>query len=148
MNRSMIGTIVFFLAWVALMAQQPGPDPLQRYLFPPELVMRNQETLRLSDEQQEAIIARVQQAQQQFTNFQWKLQREVQRLAALLQRARVDEDELLAQLEEVFALEIQIKKTHLLLVVGIKNLLTREQQELLQALKAESDSQPTKEKQK
>ncbi len=148
MNRSMIGTIVFFLAWVALMAQQPGPDPLQRYLFPPELVMRNQETLRLSDQQQEAIIARVQQAQQQFTNFQWKLQREVQRLAALLQRARVDEDELLAQLEEVFALEIQIKKTHLLLVVGIKNLLTREQQELLQALKAESDSQPTKEKQK
>ncbi len=148
MNRSMIGTIVFFLAWVALMAQQPGPDPLQRYLFPPELVMRNQETLRLSDEQQEAIIARVQQAQQQFTNFQWKLQREVQRLAALLQRARVDEDELLAQLEEVFALEIQIKKTHLLLVVGIKNLLTREQQELLQALKAKSDSQPTKEKQK
>ncbi len=136
MKNYLIRLVVLSLAFAAGWAQQPAPDELERYLFPPELVMRNQEALGLTDRQQEAIIALVQEAQQQFTGYQWKLQREVQRLASLLGQPRVDEGELLAQLDEVFAWETRIKKTHMLLVVGIKNQLTEAQQELLLELKS------------
>ena len=54
-------TILIF----SLVALAPLPaqdlDPLERHLFPPELVMQHQGTLRLSTEQQEFIIAQVQQ---------------------------------------------------------------------------------------
>lgn len=129
------------IALVPLKAQEI--DPLERYLFPPELVMQHQGALQLSTEQQEYIISQVQQAQSQFTGFQWRLQREVEDLSELLQQTSSDESRILEQLEKVLELEKQIKRTHMTLAVRIKNTLTEEQQQLLLRLRpAASRSRP------
>ena len=77
-----------------LLAQPEEGDPLEQHLFPPELVMRHQNTLQISQEQRETIIQEVQSAQAQFTPLQWELQRHVETLSRLLEAA-VDEEEVL-----------------------------------------------------
>ncbi len=136
-------TILMFglIALVPLGAQQM--DPLQRHLFPPELVMQHQGALRLSVEQQDYIIAQVQQAQSQFTGFQWRLQREVESLSELLRQSSSDESQALEQLEKVLELEKQIKRTHMTLAVRIKNTLSEEQQEHLRRLRPPSNPRRT-----
>ena len=128
-------TILIFglVALAPLPAQEV--DPLERHLFPPELVMQHQGVLQLSTEQQEFIIAQVQQAQSEFTGFQWRLQREVESLSELLGQSSSDESQVLEQLEKVLDLEKQIKRTHMTLAVRIKNTLSEEQQRRLHRLR-------------
>ncbi|MFQ5737536.1 MAG: hypothetical protein ACE5JX_00850 [Acidobacteriota bacterium] len=113
------------LGWVQ--AQNPGPDPLRRFLFPPELIMRHQQALELSDQQREYIVGQIQEAQSQFTSLQWSLEKEVQGMAAILETSAVPEAQVLSQLDKILDLERQIKRTHLLLGVRIRNQLTSEQ---------------------
>jgi Spy/CpxP family protein refolding chaperone len=47
----------------------------------------------------------------------------------------VDESRVLGQADRILALEKEIKKTHLTLLVRVKNLLTREQQAKLSEIR-------------
>ena len=117
-------------------AQQPPQDPLGDILFPPELVMQHQQEIGLTEEQRRDIIAEIGNAQQKATEVQWKLQREVEQMAAILKRDPVDETAMAAQLDRVLALERDMKRIQLTLVVRIKNRLTPEQRARLRELKA------------
>jgi Spy/CpxP family protein refolding chaperone len=125
-----------FLA--AAFAQQPQDDPFKDYLFPPELVMQNQQALGLTNEQKVSIQSELLQAQQRFTEMQWKLQDEVERLTQLLKERTVDEAKALAQLEKVLAAEHDIKLTQLKLLIRIKNHLKPEQQARLLEIQSKS----------
>ena len=127
---------------MALLAQGPGQDPLQKHLFPPELVMQNQKALQITDRQRETIIDHIQAAQSQFTSHQWKMQAEVESLAAMLEEPAVDEAAVVEQAEIVLHLEKQIKITHLILAVRIKNALSPEQQLQLQDLQRRHRLEP------
>jgi Spy/CpxP family protein refolding chaperone len=59
----------------------------------------------------------------------------MEKLRALLDQHRVDEDQVLARAEEVAGLEATLKRRHLALLVRIKNVLTEEQQEALGQLR-------------
>ena len=133
-------------AWLALSAlplgaQQPQNDPLGEYLFPPELVMQHQQAIGLNEEQKSFIKAEIRKAQTRFTDLQWQLQEEMEKMVALIKESRVDEQQVLAQLEKILALEREIKRTHLGLVIRIKNKLTSEQQAQLQAIKKKMPGQ-------
>jgi len=116
-------------------AQQPGADPIAENVFPPELVMRHASDLGLEERQRAAIKDAIQKAQSRFVDSQWDLQAESERMVRLLQARPVDEAAVLAQADKVMSLEREIKKTHLSLLVRIKNLLTAAQQEKLTALR-------------
>ena len=116
-------------------AQQPGHDPMAEHVFPPELVMRHAGDLALDERQRNAIKEAVQKAQSRFVDFQFDLQGEAERMVKLLQARPVDEAAVLAQADKVMGLEREVKKTHLALLVRIKNLLTPAQQERLAALR-------------
>src|SRR5215475_6876694 len=78
-------------AGVAL-AQQPDKDhsdPLGHSFFAPELVIQNQEAIGLSAEQKEALKQDMRQAQLKFTELQWKLQDEMEKLVALVKQGHV-----------------------------------------------------------
>ena len=126
-------------AWLVIApaagAQQPS-DPIADNLFPPELVMQHQQEIGLTDEQRNAIIAELSRAQPRATEAQWKLQREVQALAALLKQETIDEERLLAQLDRVLALERDIKRVQLTLAARIRTRLTPDQRAKLQSLRA------------
>jgi Spy/CpxP family protein refolding chaperone len=118
--------------------QPPQDDPIRDALFPPEVVMQNQQALGLSEEQKNFLRNEVRTAQPRFTEMQWKLQDDMDRLAALLKLPKIDENQVAAQLDKVLNGEREIKHAQLMLLVRIKNNLTAEQQTRLRDLTAKS----------
>jgi len=129
--RPMILALLFFSP---LAAQQPPEDPLRDVLFPPEVVMQRQQAVGLSDEQKNTLKTEVRQAQMKFTELQWSLQDEMERLVSLLKQSNVDEKQAALQLDKVLSAEREIKRAQLMLLIRIKNNLTPAQQTQLREL--------------
>jgi Spy/CpxP family protein refolding chaperone len=123
----------------AVRAQQSEQDPIGQSFFAPELVMQNQEAIGLSGEQKEYLKTEIRQAQLKFTELQWKLQDEMEKLVALVKQPRVDEQQVLAQLEKLLSAEREVKKQQVTLLVRIKNKLTTEQQAKLVDLRSKAN---------
>jgi Spy/CpxP family protein refolding chaperone len=123
---------VFLAVWLCAVAsgQTPpgGEDPLARYLFPPDKVLGHAQEIGLDDAQRNSIRNEVQKAQKKFLDLQFDLQTESEKMTHLLQEKPVDEAKVLAEVDRVLALEKDIKKTHISLLIRIKNLLTAAQQ--------------------
>jgi Spy/CpxP family protein refolding chaperone len=119
-----------------LPAQEPSAkDPLGENLFPPELVMQFQSEIGLTDEQRDTIQGDLQKAGPRFQEMQGQIQEAVDKFVALLKKERIDEKAALAQFDIIQNLERDIKRTHLTLVIGLKNKLTPEQQAKLREVK-------------
>jgi len=119
---------IFLFAAGATRARQPDQDPIGQSFFAPELVIQHQEAIGLSAEQREYFKTEIRQAQLKFTELQWKLQDEMEKMITLARQPHVDEQQVLAQLEKVLAAEREIKREQVTLLVRIKNKLTPEQQ--------------------
>ncbi len=126
--------ILALLFFNVLAAQQPPDDPLRDIMFPPEAVMQHQQAIGLSDEQKNSFKVEVRQAQLKFTELQWTLQDEMERLVSLLKQPKVDEKQAALQLDKVLAAEREIKRAQLTLLIQIKNNLTPAQQTQLREL--------------
>jgi hypothetical protein len=109
-------------------------DPFAGALFPPELVLRHTTELGLDAAQFTAIKEEVRKAQSYFLDHQLDLQAEVGKLRQRVEPASVDEAAALAQLDRVLALEREIKRAQIGLLVRIKNLLRPDQLQRLAAL--------------
>jgi Spy/CpxP family protein refolding chaperone len=122
----------------AVRGQQPDQDPIGQSFFAPELVIQHQEAIGLSGEQKDYLKTEIRQAQLKFTELQWKLQDEMEKLVALVKQPRVDEQQVLAQLEKLLAAEREVKREQVTLLVRIKNKLTAEQQSKLLDLRSKT----------
>jgi len=120
-------------------AQQPASDPLGKNLFPPELIMQNQQALNLSEEQQVFFKSELREAQKRFVDLQWKLEDETEKLIALVKQREVDEAQTLAQLDKLLNAERDIKRAQIALLVRLKNKLTPEQQTKLMELRRKAN---------
>ena len=122
-------------------AQNPGPgpgpgeDPLARFLFPPELVMSHQQAIGLSEKQRTAIQQELQRAQGKFTDLQWRMSADAEKLTRLLQTTPVDETQVLEQVDRILGTERDVKRTQLSLLIRIKNTLSPEQQAKLSEIR-------------
>src|ERR1700674_5028283 len=132
-----ICAILIFAAG-AVRAQQPDQDPIGQSFFAPELVIQHQEAIGLSAEQRDYFKTEIRQAQLKFTELQWKLQDEMEKLVTLVKQPHVDEQQVLAQLEKVLAAEREVKREQVTLLVRIKNKLTPEQQGKLAELRSKT----------
>lgn len=130
-----LGALLLLPCW--LRAQQPN-DPMGESFFSPELVMQNQQAIGLNEEQRDSLKTELRQAQMKFTEWQWKLQDEMEKLVSLAKQPRVDEQQALAQLEKVLSIEREIKRAQVTLLVRIKNRLTPEQQAKLAEIRSRS----------
>ena len=101
-------------------------------------MIQHQEAIGLNAEQKDYFKAEIRQAQLKFTELQWKLQDEMEKLVSLVKQPRVDEQQALAQLQRVLAAEREIKKEQVTLLVRIKNKLTLDQQSKLAELRTKS----------
>ena len=110
----------------------PPNDPIERSLFPPDLIMNHQEDLHLSDAQRSALRKEVVALQTKVVDMQWQLSEEAEKLATMLRNTPVDEAKTLEQSDKVMSLEHDIKRLHLGTLIRIKNLLTPEQAAKLQ----------------
>ena len=135
MRRIFFAATILVLAGARLgLAQQPG-DPIGDNLIPPELIMQHQQEIGLSQDQKSFINAELQKAQARFNELQWQLAGEMETMGSLVKQEKVDEAQTLAQLDKILNLEREIKRTHIALVIRIKNRLSAEQQTRLQELK-------------
>jgi Spy/CpxP family protein refolding chaperone len=134
--RVSIIALAFVLSAASLAAQGPPvqrgpgptPDDFGRNFFPPELVMQHQSEIGLQDSQRAALASAIQQAQGKFTDVQWKLSAEGEKMGRLLQPAQVDETQVLEEVDRILALEREMKRAQIGLMVRIKNTLTPAQQ--------------------
>lgn len=110
-------------------------DPVAAQLFPPDLVMRHQREIALSDEQRTAIQRDVERTQQDMGRLSWDLAAARERLVTALAGASVDERRALELANAVMELETRVKRSHLTLLVRIKNQLRSEQQRRLRELR-------------
>jgi Spy/CpxP family protein refolding chaperone len=141
MYRLLIAGLLSVL-WITPALAQPGPeeagsrpDRIRELLIPPDLVMRNQTLLNLSSDQRNAIVKEIRQAQAQFTDLQWTLEREVDELVNLIRDRNTEEGKVIAQLDRVLGAESEIKKARLLMALRIRNALTPEQVKTLERLR-------------
>jgi Spy/CpxP family protein refolding chaperone len=114
---------------------QASGDELAQFLYPPELVIKFRQEIALSDDQNQALKAAIQQAQARFLDLQWSLQDDVAKLRQALRAPRIDESAALAQVDRVLSREREVKKAQLALLIRIKNQLSPEQQTKLSALR-------------
>jgi Spy/CpxP family protein refolding chaperone len=123
-----------------LYAQTPPPDddPIGRQLFPPDLIMSQSQRLHLDDKQKALVKSEVQRAQAKFLDLQWDAKEAGDAMAQMLQQTPIDEARVLEQADKVMALERDIKKIHLAMLIRIKNALTREQIAELMQIRRES----------
>jgi Spy/CpxP family protein refolding chaperone len=119
-----------------------GPPAFLEQVFPPELVMRYQSELGLTPAQQDAMMRIMTEAQAKLVELQWKFAAVGQALTKLLEKDTVDEEAALTQWDQLSGIEQQIKKTHLSLLLRIKNQLTPSQQEQLRALRPSRPGPP------
>ena len=141
MRRIVFASIILLLAGVQVVwAQQPQPggDPIGDNFIPPELIMQHQQEIGLSQDQKNFINAELQKAQTKFSELQWQLASEVETMASLVKLEKIDEAQTMAQLDKILNLEREIKRTHIALVIRIKNRLSAEQQARLQEMKHKS----------
>ena len=129
-----ICAVLLFAAGTAH-AQQPDQDPLGQSLFPPELVIQHQQAIGLTAEQKDAFKGEIRQAQLKFTELQWKLQDEMEKMVSLVKQPHLDEQQVLLQLDKVLAAEREVKREQITLLVRIKNKLTPDQQAKLTELR-------------
>lgn len=129
--------------WPAASQENTGAveaDPLFSVLFPPELIMQHRRAIGLTDVQRDAISGMIQEAQGRVVRLQWELLDRVQELTEVLDRTRVDVDLALDRMDRVLDTEKRVKQAHLELLVGVKNLLSEEQQAMLRRLRETSGS--------
>src|SRR5437667_84436 len=117
---------------------QPPEDPLGRVLFPPELVMQHQQEIGLRPEQRATITKAIQDFQTRVVDLPWRMAEQSQRLTTLLDKPVVDQTAALAQVDELLGVEREVKRSHLTLLIQIKNALSAEQQAKLSAARVQA----------
>lgn len=126
--KYLLGLCLAVLLPAAAAAQSAGDDPFAGYLFPPERVMSHSLEIGLDDAQKTSIRNEVQKVQHKFLDLQFEQQSESEKMVRLLQEKPVDETKVLAEVDRILALEKEIKKMQVSLLVRVKNLLTPAQQ--------------------
>jgi len=114
-----------------------GPPTFMRHLYPPRLVLRNQEAIGLTTDQRQAITGAINESRTTLTDLERKREAAAEAVDASVADSRVDEPDVLAKATALIAIEQEIKQTHLRLLIRVKNQLTPEQQRTLDGLREE-----------
>jgi hypothetical protein len=110
---------------------KPQPDQYAACFFSPEDVMAHQADIKLQDDQRTKIAAEIGSAQAKITSLQWQLSAEQEKLHKAAQPATVDETAILKQVDRILAIEQEVKRTQMALMIRVKNTLTVDQQSKL-----------------
>jgi len=125
------------------LGKQVNREVLRMGLYPPDLLMRHQQRLGITDDQRSAIAALVGQFQQEVTELQWSIPAERQQLQDLLTRPQIDSKAALKEAQGLLAKEADFKLAHFRLLIAIKTELTEQQIEMIdQAIRRRIADQP------
>jgi Spy/CpxP family protein refolding chaperone len=107
-------------------------------VFAPDLVIRHQGEIGLTEDQKQSLIAELQGTQSDLVPLKLEMSELGEVLSRLLVATTVEEAQALDAAARVMRLETEIKLVHLRLVIRVKNLLTVEQQKMLRQIQERS----------
>jgi Spy/CpxP family protein refolding chaperone len=120
--------LLLALATPARAAEQSDKDEwLKGKLFGPELILKHQSKLKLTEKQRDMIGAELKRVQAQAAESDWLLMTEASRLQELIAEHPVDAKAVLTGVDRVFEAENRKKRLFMEMLVNIKNALTPEQ---------------------
>lgn len=138
MNSAKLVLATLMLFWVsAVTAQSAAVDKkdnreiLRMGLYPPDILMRQQQRLGITRAQRGDIAALVRDFQGEVTELQWSMPAEQQKLRDIVNQSDIDSEAALAQVETVLKMESEFKLDHFKLLIAIKKALTAEQIDML-----------------
>ena len=105
-------------------------------LYPPELIMKHQACLKITQAQRNIITNEIGKLQAAALQMQWSVSAEAQKLTELLEKEAINEAEALAQTERLIGFETAVKRAQLAMLIRIRNALTPEQRAKLNELRA------------
>jgi len=108
-------------------AAEPPKDVFKGKLFPPNVILEHQTELELSKAQFTEIRAAVVAVQAGVAEHEWDMREAYQGLMQALDKAPIDEKEVLKHANVALLAENQVKKQQMAMLVRLKNLLTAEQ---------------------
>ncbi len=118
-----------YLLFLAGMVQ--GQDLFQGTLFPAELIMKNRETISLTDQQAEKIKAIHGKNAGEFSTLRWDLDAENEKLKKLLQEPKINSEAAQKQMDKILNLENQLKKKQFSNLLAIRGELSEDQAKTL-----------------
>lgn len=101
-------------------------------LYPPDVIMRHQQTLGITDEQRSAMLELVKAFQTEVAELQWNLRNEQQQVREAFQQNTIESAAVMPQVERMVQMESDFKLAHFQLLIAIKNELTDAQIEMIQ----------------
>ena len=100
-------------------------------LYPPDILMRQQQSLGITSDQRADIAVLVREFQGTVSELQWAMPNEQQKLRKMLSVKEIDAQVALIQAAQVLKMESEFKLAHFELLIAIKNELTDEQIDIL-----------------
>ena len=126
---------ILHLLITALVTISAGAETIDDFLFPPDLLVRAQAEVPLTEDQRRQLQEVTDIMETRFPELRKRLEKETEALAAIVKPERVDLAAALAQLGKVFDVENEMKRAHLGFMLAIKHQLTPEQQAKLAAFR-------------
>jgi len=102
-------------------------------LFPPVHIMRQQDKLNLSKKQVDSIKEEMRAFQSGMVDIQWALNSDQAQLNKELDKDRIDLEKTLSLMDRVLEAEGKLKKSHIGLLIKIRNVLNEEQIKILKS---------------
>lgn len=127
-NLFALALCLLMLASPLRAAEQQDKDQwIKGKLFGPELILKHQSKLKLSDKQRDLIGAELKRVQAQVAESDWQLLTEASQLQELIDQHPVDGKAVLGGVDKVFEAENRKKRLYMEMLINIKNALTPEQ---------------------
>jgi hypothetical protein len=111
-----------------------APGVMLGKLFPPDLIMRNQDKLGLTPKQAETIKSEMRSFQSGVVDIQWSLNESQSQLEKELANDKIDVNRALSLMDSVMKAENDLKKSHMALLIKIRNVLDAGQISLLEKI--------------
>lgn len=106
-------------------------------LFAPDLILKHQSKLKLTDRQRDSIGAELKRVQAQAAESDWQIMTAGVELQELFDQYPVDGKTVMSKIDRVFDAENRKKRLYIEMLVNIKNLLTPEQVTYLRTVSTE-----------
>ena len=119
----------------ALLTFHVSAEPIDDFLFPPDLIVRAQEEVKLTEAQRQHLREVTDKMEARVRELQETMRKENDAFVALVKPERVDPQATLAQLNKLLDAERDMKRAHVGFMLAIKNELTPEQQAKLAAFR-------------
>lgn len=119
----------------SIAAQEKKDDRFEKAFFDPQLVLKHAKDIGLTAQQRTAMMDAIKKIQGELVPLQLDMTEPALELAELIEEPVVDEAAAVAKADRVLRIENDVKKKQMSLLIKIKNVLTKEQQARLRAIR-------------